>query len=89
VKAEVATLNTNRKAGTMRAFTALMFGVALAMAHAVTANAKMPESFADLADQVSPAVVNITTSTTVAGVDRGPQPIVPEGSPLGVGICDL
>ncbi|WP_298258029.1 DegQ family serine endoprotease [uncultured Litoreibacter sp.] len=42
----------------------------------------MPESFADLADQVSPAVVNITTSTTVADVDQGPRPIVPEGSPL-------
>jgi serine protease Do len=66
----------------MRAMTALMLGLALVLAQAVSANAKMPESFADLAEKVSPAVVNITTSTTVAGVDQGPRPIVPEGSPL-------
>ncbi|MEM9434763.1 MAG: Do family serine endopeptidase [Pseudomonadota bacterium] len=46
------------------------------------AQAKMPESFADLAEQVSPAVVNITTSTTVAGVNPNPGPVVPEGSPM-------
>ncbi|WP_425342900.1 Do family serine endopeptidase [Sagittula salina] len=40
-----------------------------------------PESFADLAERISPAVVNITTSTTVAG-RTGPQGIVPEGSPF-------
>ncbi|MEJ6398310.1 Do family serine endopeptidase [Yoonia sp. 208BN28-4] len=40
-----------------------------------------PATFADLAEQVSPAVVNITTSTTVAG-RTGPQGIVPEGSPF-------
>ncbi|MDA9288794.1 serine protease, partial [Amylibacter sp.] len=27
-----------------------------------------PESFADLAEELSPSVVNITTSTTIAGV---------------------
>ncbi|MCC1493168.1 DegQ family serine endoprotease [Cognatishimia sp. F0-27] len=41
----------------------------------------MPESFADLAEMISPSVVNITTSTTVAG-RTGPQGIVPEGSPF-------
>ncbi|WP_254899030.1 Do family serine endopeptidase [Thalassococcus arenae] len=41
----------------------------------------VPESFADLAERISPAVVNITTSTTVAG-RTGPQGIVPEGSPF-------
>jgi serine protease Do len=41
-----------------------------------------PPSFADLAEQLSPAVVNITTTTTVAEVRRGPQPMVPEGSPF-------
>ncbi|SHE41780.1 serine protease Do [Litoreibacter ascidiaceicola] len=81
MKADILT-QTNRQTGTMRAFTALMLGLALVLAQAISANAKMPESFADLADQVSPAVVNITTSTTVAGVDQGPRPIVPEGSPL-------
>ena len=36
-----------------------------------------PDSFADLAESISPAVVNITTTTTVAG-RTGPQGIVPE-----------
>jgi len=40
-----------------------------------------PATFADLAEQVSPAVVNITTSTTIAG-RTGPQGLVPEGSPF-------
>ncbi|NNF24000.1 MAG: Do family serine endopeptidase [Rhodobacteraceae bacterium] len=50
------------------------------MAQAIAARAA-PESFADLAEQVSPAVVNITTSTTVA-TSTGPAPVVPEGSPF-------
>lgn len=41
----------------------------------------MPNSFADLAEKISPSVVNITTSTTVAG-RAGPQGVVPEGSPF-------
>jgi serine protease Do len=40
-----------------------------------------PDSFADLAERFSPSVVNITTSTVVAG-RTGPQGIVPEGSPF-------
>ncbi|WP_437176743.1 DegQ family serine endoprotease [Pseudoponticoccus marisrubri] len=40
-----------------------------------------PESFAELAERISPSVVNITTSTTVAG-RGGPRGIVPEGSPF-------
>lgn len=47
------------------------------MAHARGA----PDSFADLAERISPSVVNITTTTTVAG-RTGPQGIVPEGSPF-------
>lgn len=40
-----------------------------------------PESFADLVEEVSPAVVNITTTTKVA--ERvGPRGVVPEGSPF-------
>ncbi|MCR9157404.1 MAG: Do family serine endopeptidase [Rhodobacteraceae bacterium] len=39
------------------------------------------ESLANLAEKISPSVVNITTSTTVAG-RTGPQGIVPEGSPF-------
>ncbi len=41
----------------------------------------MPESFADLAARVSPAVVNITTTMAVEQ-DSQPGPIVPPGSPL-------
>ena len=68
--------------GTRMAAT-LLLGLALVFAQAIAAKAEMPESFADLAEQVSPSVVNITTSTTVAGAtDQGPRPIVPEGSPL-------
>lgn len=44
-------------------------------------DAGRPVTFADLAQQVSPAVVNITTSTVVAG-NTGPQGLVPEGSPF-------
>ncbi|WP_421748563.1 Do family serine endopeptidase [Cognatishimia sp.] len=50
------------------------------VAQAVVVQAR-PDSFADLAEQVSPSVVNITTSTTVAG-RTGPRGVVPEGSPF-------
>ena len=52
----------------------------LVLAQAVTASAR-PESLAPLAEKISPAVVNITTSTVIAG-RTGPQGIVPEGSPF-------
>ena len=41
-----------------------------------------PSTFANLVDQVGDSVVNITTSAIVAGRQGGPQPMVPEGSPL-------
>jgi serine protease Do len=47
--------------------------------------AKGPESVADLAAQISPAVVNISTSTKVKGSDGPeavPMPDLPEGSPF-------
>lgn len=40
-----------------------------------------PVSFADLAEMVSPAVVNITTETNIAG-RTAPDGMVPEGSPF-------
>ncbi|WP_177215035.1 DegQ family serine endoprotease [Tranquillimonas alkanivorans] len=56
--------------------------MALVMAQAIAAQAQdMPKSFADLAERISPSVVNITTSTTVAS-RSGPAPTVPEGSPF-------
>ncbi|MCA1335016.1 Do family serine endopeptidase [Pseudooceanicola marinus] len=57
-----------------------LLAVALLLAQAISARA-LPESFADLAEKISPAVVNITTSTTVTA-GTGPSPIVPEGSPF-------
>jgi serine protease Do len=42
----------------------------------------IPDSFAELAERLSPAVVNITTTTNVAQVNRGPSPVLPEGSPF-------
>lgn len=42
----------------------------------------LPESFADLAENLSPAVVNISTSQTVTAPERGPRPQLPEGSPF-------
>ena len=59
------------------AFLSILF----VMAQTLIAQAR-PDSFADLADEISPAVVNITTSTVVAGRTGGPQGIVPEGSPF-------
>nr|WP_243642013.1 DegQ family serine endoprotease [Rhodovulum steppense] len=61
---------------------ALALAAALALGQASGALARAaPESFADLAEQVSPAVVNITTSTTIAG-HTGVTPMVPPGSPF-------
>ncbi|QDC11651.1 Do family serine endopeptidase [Oceanicola sp. D3] len=56
--------------------------MALLAAQAVNAQSRaIPGSFADLAEQISPSVVNITTSTTVSR-RTGPTPQVPEGSPF-------
>ena len=42
-----------------------------------------PDSFADLAERLSPAVVNISTSQTVSGRNTRQQvPGLPEGSPF-------
>ncbi|MFY0617155.1 MAG: Do family serine endopeptidase [Shimia sp.] len=63
-----------------RATWVTLVAAVVVVAQAVSADAR-PDSFADLADEISPAVVNITTSTVVAG-RTGPQGIVPEGSPF-------
>jgi len=70
--------------GGLRLAGALMLGLALAGVALPPAPALArgaPESFADLAAQVSPAVVNITTSTTVAASTEG-GPDIPPGSPF-------
>ena len=71
-----------KQASPMRGLQVLALGLVLALAQTLSARAEMPGSFADLAEMVSPSVVNITTSTNVAGVNQGPRPVVPEGSPL-------
>lgn len=59
-----------------------VFLVALALLAMPLQAQDRPVSFADLAESVSPAVVNITTSTTVASqLDRG-GPQLPEGLPF-------
>ncbi len=50
------------------------------LAQCITAQARTG-SLAPLVDKISPAVVNITTSTMIEG-RTGPQGIVPEGSPF-------
>lgn len=61
---------------------ALALALVLVLAQTIMAQAKAaPESFADLVDKISPAVVNITTSTTVAA-SSAPRAQVPEGSPF-------
>ncbi len=65
-----------------RALWVFATGVVLLIAQALAAGAQSrPDTFADLAEAVSPSVVNITTSTTVA-TNTGPMPQVPEGSPF-------
>lgn len=70
---------TQDRSGIMRAFYLTLLTTVLIVAQAMVVQAR--ESFSDLADKVSPAVVNITTSTVVAQ-GAGPSPIVPEGSPF-------
>ena len=68
----------------MVAGTAIALSAGLAGAQELKLVEKMddgrPVSFAELAENVSPSVVNITTTQTVAQNDN--FPVVPEGSPL-------
>lgn len=65
-----------------RALTAAVLGLSLALSAPVMSEARgAPESFADLAEQISPSVVNITTSSMVAA-STSDGPMVPEGSPF-------
>ncbi len=66
--------------GYFRVFWLGLMAAVLVLSQSLQAAAR-PDSLADLAEEISDAVVNITTSTVVAG-SRGPNPIVPEGSPF-------
>jgi serine protease Do len=72
------------RAAPLRLFWLAAVSMLLVISQGLMAQAQgrdIPGSFADLAERISPSVVNITTSTTVAG-RTGPQGIVPEGSPF-------
>jgi len=59
----------------------IMFVLALAFAAPAAAQTRLPpDGFADLAERLTPAVVNIATSQRVEGVDELPR--FPRGSPL-------
>ena len=61
---------------------ALVLGLALTATPAMQASALgAPESFAELAETISPSVVNITTSSVVAASTED-GPMVPPGSPF-------
>ncbi|WP_370229079.1 Do family serine endopeptidase [Cognatishimia sp.] len=64
----------------MRALWLSALALMFILAQTLVAQAR-PDSFADLVEEVSPAVVNISTSTVVAS-RSGPQGVVPEGSPF-------
>jgi len=87
VKAKVISIPVSRNSTDstpMKAIWMLTLAVMLLMLQAVMGHARgAPESFADLAEEISPSVVNITTTTTVAApIDQTPGPVVPEGSPF-------
>ena len=65
-----------------RALLALTLGLVILLAQATLLRAQSgPVSLAPLVDEISGAVVNITTSQTVSR-NTGPMPQVPEGSPF-------
>ena len=77
----VPTLTTaQQNSGAFRVFWLTILTFALMIAQAISAQAR-PDSFAGLAEDISPAVVNITTSTVVA-TGANQTPLVPEGSPF-------
>jgi len=79
---DTVALIPDRQWGALRVFWLGLIASAMMLMMALQAQAQgRPDSFADLADQISPSVVNITTSTTVAA-RTGPDPIIPEGSPF-------
>ena len=61
-------------------FVALLAGAALIVQAQTAQGQSRPDSLADLAERISPAVVNITTTTTIAQTEE--RPVIPEGSPL-------
>lgn len=73
-------------AGRTQALSAMLFGLLFVLAVALSthpANARSaPESFADLAERLLPAVVNISSSQVVRSTQRQEIPQAPPGSPF-------
>ncbi len=75
-------LRDDTPASILRAAGIVVIAALFALTQAMQAGARSaPESFADLAAEISPSVVNITTTTVVAA-NTGPGPSVPPGSPF-------
>ena len=72
---------TIRQTQSVMVNTLFVFSILMLLSLSVYARGA-PESFADLAEELSPSVVNITTSTTIAGVTDQARPQIPEGSPF-------
>ena len=82
MKSQALIFSTDRTSSVRNNLTILFLGLALLFLQAFAVAARgAPESFADLVDKVSPAVVNITTTTTVSA-GLGNRPVLPEGSPF-------
>lgn len=82
MKTMTATLDVSSYKANAYAIGAVV-ALAIILLQAISAAARgAPDSFADLAERLSPAVVNITTSTVVAGRQAPAMPRAPRGSPL-------
>lgn len=71
-----------RTAIAMRWLSGLVLMLAAVLLTLPASSQDRPRSFADLADEVSPAVVNITTSTTVSTQLNPNMPQLPDGAPF-------
>ena len=80
-KARIISLGQDSAIDRVRLMWLAFLGVLFLAAQTLAVQAR-PESLAPLAEKISPAVVNITTTTLIEGQTGGPQGIVPEGSPF-------
>ncbi|AZV79121.1 Do family serine endopeptidase [Parasedimentitalea marina] len=79
-QAKAVSISQDRSATGPRLMWLALVTMVMVLAQALVAQAR-PESLAPLAQKISPAVVNITTTTVIEG-RTGPQGVVPEGSPF-------
>lgn len=76
--------NGTRRAGSATWLTALIVVVAMSLSSVAASAKSAPDSFADLAEKLLPAVVNISTTQLAEGQGRGgiQIPQLPPGSPF-------